>query len=580
MSVQPRAYKSRDVRYVPVDPLALTVRAGDIVLGWVENISARGLLFASKAQDLRGGETLSDLSLHWHAEMIVLPPATVRRVSRAALAPGEVRLSRIACSFDEPPHDAMELLGSAIEPASYVTGELRREICGPPDSEPPPQRDLREFADSGTPRILDKCDSFYAYMRSLQETGHYQSLYRATLTTPLDHRVSIYNPVTHREEDFVCFDSNSYLGLHVHPLVVEATTRALAEFGYGTPSAQLLSGTNRHMRELEDAISSFHGRSDTIIFSSGYGANVGTITALVGRNDIAVADQYSHASIHDACGWANPRQLRTFPHRSYDALDGILGRMLAAKPQAGRLVISDGVFSMHGSIADLPRLREVCDQHGATLMIDEAHSTGVLGKTGRGLEEHYGCEGAVDVLMGTFSKAPGTAGGYVAGSEELITYLRFFANAGLFSAAIPAALCAGLKVAFEIMANDPEPRERLWENINWMAPALEAAGLNVAPADSPILTVFVGDTNLLWQVSRELYAKGVKCGNVCFPAVPPGEGILRISVNARHTREDLERCVDSIREVMDAYGLLHKSKRQIQEIGARFSKKSLLAEAG
>jgi len=357
MSIRPREYKSRDVRYVPVDPLALTVRVGDIVLGWVENVSARGLLIASKAQDVRAGEVLSDLSLHWHAEKIALPAATVKRVSRSAHSPGEVRLSRIACSFDEPPDDALELLRPAIQPAAYVTGELRREISGPGDSEPPRQRDLRDFADSGTSRLLDKCDDFYAYMRSLQDTGHYQSLYRATLTTPLDHRVSIYNPVSHREEDFVCFDSNSYLGLHVHPRVVEVTSEALAEFGYGTPSAQLLSGTNRHMRELEDTISWFHGRKDTIIFSSGYGANVGTITALIGRNDIGVADQYSHASIHDACGWANPKQLRTFPHRDNGALDGILQRILAVKPEAGRLIISDGVFSMHGSIADLPGLR-------------------------------------------------------------------------------------------------------------------------------------------------------------------------------------------------------------------------------
>lgn len=580
MSIRPREYKSRDVRYVPIDPLALTVRVGDTVLGWVENLSAHGLLIASKAQDLRAGEVLNDLSLHWHAEQITLPATTVRRVSRSPHGPGEIRLSRIACSFEESPDDALELLRPAIQPAAYVTGELRREITGAPHSEPPPERDLRDFAQSRTSRLLDKCDDFFEYMRSLQETGHYQSLYRATLTTPLDHRVSIYNPVSHREEDFVCFDSNSYLGLHVHPLVVEATSQALAEFGYGTPSAQLLSGTNRHMRELEDTISWFHGRKDTIVFSSGYSANLGTITALVGRNDIGVADQYSHTSIHDACGWANPKQLRTFPHRDYAALDGILRRMLTAKPQAGKLIVSDGVFSMHGSIADLPQLRQVADQHDATLMIDEAHSTGVLGETGRGLEEHFDCKGGVDVLMGTFSKAPGTVGGYVAGSEELVTYLRFFANSGLFSAAIPAALCAGLKVAFEIMANDPEPREQLWENIHWLAPALAAAGLNVAPAQSPILTVFIGNTNLLWQVSRELYAKGVKCGNVCFPAVPPGEGILRISVNARHTREDLERCVEAIRQVADRYGILHRSHHEIREIGERFSKKSPLAEAG
>jgi len=578
MSVEPRSYKSRDVRYVPSDPLALTVWLGGRLLGWVENLSTRGLLFATRAQDWNVGEELEDLALHWNTERSPLPSATVRRVSRSSGGSGQVTLSRIACSFENVPTEALRLVAPAIRPAPYVTGELTRGIEDAFDSEPPPQRDLRDFANSGSSRLLDKCDSFFEYMRSLQETGHYQSLYRATLTTPLDHRVSIYNPVTRREEDFVCFDSNSYLGLHVHPLVVEATSRALAEFGYGTPSAQLLSGTNRHMRELEDTISWFHGRDDTIVFSSGYAANVGTITALVGRNDIGVADQYSHTSIHDGCAWANPKQLRTFPHKDTGALDSLLGRVLAARPDAGRLIISDGVFSMHGSVADLPGLVKVAQKHAATLMIDEAHSTGVLGRSGRGLEEHFGLDGAIDVLMGTFSKAPGTVGGYVTGTEELVTYLRFFANSGMFSASIPAALCAGLKVAFEIMANDPEPRERLWNNINWLAPALSDLGLNVSKAESPILTVFIGDTNLLWQVSRELYSRGVKCGNVCFPAVPPGEGILRISLNARHTRDDLQRCVDSLEAVASSYGILNRSRDEIREIGRRFSEKNELAE--
>lgn len=579
MSVRPREYKSRDIRYVPADPLALTVWAGDVVLGWIENLSARGLLFASKAQDISVGEQLNELSLHWQAERIALPSAKVTRVSRSTSSPAEVRLARIACSLEEPPVDALERLRPAIRPAPYVTGELRREVDAKGDSEPPPQRDFREFAKSESPRLLEKCERFYSYMRSLQETGHYQSLYRATLTTPLDHRVSIYNPTRQREEDFVCFDSNSYLGLHVHPLVVEATSRALNEFGYGTPSAQLLSGTSRHLRELEEAISHFHGRDDTIVFSSGYAANIGTITALVGRNDVGIADQYSHSSIHDACAWANPKQLRTFPHRDYAALDAVLERMVVAKPECGRLVVSDGVFSMHGSVADLAELRRVADKHRATLMIDEAHSTGVLGETGKGIEEYSGCEGAVDVLMGTFSKAPGTVGGYVTGSEELITYLRFFAHSGLFSAALPSALCAGVKVAFDIMANDPEPRERLWENIHWIGSALSEAGLHAATPESPILTVFVGENNLLWQVSRDLYARGVKCGNVCYPAVPPGEGILRISVNSRHTREDLERCVESIREVASAYEILNRSKDEIREIGRAFSLRAGLVAA-
>ena len=576
MSLHPREYRSRDTRYVPAEPLSISVRAGDTDIGWLENISANGILFASQVQDLEVGEALTNLVLLWRAERVRLPAAVVRRVRKSSQV-GDIRLSRVACEFRDSPHDALNRIVGAIKLAPYVTGELLREVEVRPGSEPPPSRDIREFATNATPHLLEKCGRFHQYIRSLQSTGHYQSLYRVTLTTPLDHRVTVYNPVSQREEDCVCFDSNSYLGLHLHPRVIETTTAALKEFGYGTPSAQLLSGTNRHVRELEDTLSWFHGREDTIVFSSGYAANVGTITALVGRHDIGIADQYSHTSIHDACAWANPKQLRTFPHKDANALDSILERMISTKPQAGRLVVSDGVFSMHGSLADLPSLREVSDRRGATLMIDEAHSTGVLGPTGRGLEELFGCQGAIDVLLGTFSKAPGTSGGYVSGGEELVTYLRFFANSAMFSASLPAALCAGVKAAFEVMAEDPEPRIRLWENVRWLAPALESAGLNVGPVESPILTVFIGDTNLLWQISRDLYLLGVKCGNVCYPAVPPGEGVLRISVNARHTAEDLRRCVDAIRRCADTYGLLYRSKDEIREIGERFSSRSATA---
>ena len=537
------------------------------------------MLLASEAQDIRVGEVLSELSVGWHGRNSSLPDATVVRLGRQAEAPGQLRLIHVACSFEEEPNEAFTDLRDAFRQSSYVTHELLKSVPGIGDSEPPREQDLREFEHSDTSRLLDKCAKFGGYMESLRATGLYQSLYRVTLTTPLDHRVSIYNPVTQREEDFVCFDSNSYLGLHIHPRVIEVTQKAVGEFGYGTPSAQLLSGTNRHLRELEETISRFHGRESTIVLSSGYAANVGAITALVGRHDFAVADQYSHTSVHDGCAWANPKQLRTYPHKDSDALREILERVASAKPQAGKLVVSDGVFSMHGSVADLPALREACDATGSTLMIDEAHSTGVLGPTGRGLEEVFDCEGAIDVLVGTFSKAPGTAGGYVSGDEELITYLRFFANSAMFSASLPAALCAGVNEAFKIMAEDSEPRERLWSNVKWLAPAIEDAGLSIPSPESPILTVFIGDTSLLWQVSRELYDRGVKCGNVCYPAVPPGEGILRISVNARHSRRDLERCVEALVEVGQKYDLLGRDMADLQALGERYRQEKGLSQA-
>lgn len=579
MSTELRDYRSRDARFVPVQPMSVSVRIQGALFGWVENISSRGMLLAGEAQDVRVGEVLSELSVGWHGRSANLPDAKVVRVSRQAEAPGQLRLIQVACSFEEEPDEAFAQLQDAFRQSSYVTHELLKTVPRIGDSEPPQEQDLREFEHSDTSRLLDKCAKFSDYMESLRATGLYQSLYRVTLTTPLDHRVTIYNPVTQREEDFVCFDSNSYLGLHIHPRVIEVTRKALGEFGYGTPSAQLLSGTNKHLRELEETISQYHGRESTIVLSSGYSANIGAITALVGRHDFAVADQYSHTSVHDGCAWANPKQLRTYPHKDTNALREVLERVASAKPHAGKLVVSDGVFSMHGSVADLPALREACDATGSTLMIDEAHSTGVLGPTGRGLEELFDCEGAIDVLVGTFSKAPGTTGGYITGDEELITYLRFFANSAMFSASLPAALCAGVNEAFKIMAEDSGPRERLWSNVNWLAPAIADAGFNVPSPESPILTVFIGETSLLWQVSRELYDRGVKCGNVCYPAVPPGEGILRISVNARHSRKDLARCVEALVDVGRKYDLLDRDIEDLQALGARYRQEQGLVDA-
>jgi glycine C-acetyltransferase len=417
---------------------------------------------------------------------------------------------------------------------------------------------MRRFYKTEGKDLLSKCRHSAEYARKLRGTGAYQALYRITLTSKLDHRATVYNPFLRQEDEVICFDSNGYLGLHVDPRVVAATRKALETFGYGTPSSQIMAGTNRHLRELEEAISEFHGREDTIVFSSGFAANVGTITALIADGDHIVADEYSHASIQDAVQWSASREVSLFPHNDTAALQQ---QLIAGEHRrtGGMLIAADGVFSMQGDVADLPALRRVADAHDALLMLDEAHATGVIGRRGRGTEERFGCEGAIDVLMGTLSKAPGTVGGYVSGSEELITHLRFFARTAVFSTSLPAALCAGAVEAFRIMANDPEPRERLWENVRAMEDGLRSAGFKIPPAESPILPVPIGDGDLLLSVSRDLYEKGVRCAGVCFPAVPMGAEILRVTVNARHTSEDIERCVDVLAETGRKHGLLGQS---------------------
>lgn len=430
---------------------------------------------------------------------------------------------------------------------------------------------ILDFYRKDSSDLFEKCALFYELVKDLQKKQLFQALYRVTLTGGLDHRIRVFNPIRRREEEMICFDSNSYLGLHLHPRVISAVKQALDQFGYGTPSAQLLCGTNRYLRQLEEIISRFHGREDTMIFPSGYAANLGALTALVRENDLVVRDRFSHASIHDGCRFTGSRFVRTYPHTDLEELERILAGASAESEVMGKLIITDGVFSMHGRLAPLPGLVELARRHEARLMVDEAHSTGIIGPTGRGLEEHYGLEGSIDVLVGTFSKVLGTSGGYVCGSRELIYYLRFYANSGMFTASLPAASCAGVAEAFRVLEEEPEHRERLWGNVRTLVPALQAEGFAVSEPESPIVTVFVGSSKLLWLFSRDLFDSGIKCGNVAFPAVPVGQAILRLTVNARHTREDLERAVDTFVRLGDKYGIRHRDPEDIHDIGDRLS---------
>lgn len=520
-------------------------------LASVENISRGGLLIRAIDADLSPGDELSELSITADDQMFRLPIADVVRT-----IPNDTpsRSTLVGCRFHSSIEKSLERLMPQLKPAAYVTGEL---LDAPGDGavEKLSLRDMRRFWKTEGNDLLSKCRHSAEYARKLRAAGAYQALYRITLTSKLDHRSTVYNPSSVQEEEIICFDSNGYLGLHVDPRVIAATHRALDTFGYGTPSSQIMSGTNKHLRELEEAISEFHGRADTIVFSSGFAANVGAITSLIADNDRIIADEFSHASIQDALEWSASREVALFPHNDI----GALRRRLSSdqeRRRGGTLIVSDGVFSMQGDLADLPSLRSAADEHKALLMLDEAHATGVVGPHGRGTEEHYGCDGAIDILMGTLSKAPGTVGGYISGSEDLVTHLRFFARTAVFSTSLPAALCAGATEAFRIMANDPEPRERLWENVRAMAEGLRSVGFSIPNPQSPILPLRVGDGNRLISMSRDLYANGIRCAPVTFPAVPMGAEILRVTVNARHTREDIERCVDALAETGRKHGLL------------------------
>jgi 8-amino-7-oxononanoate synthase len=420
-------------------------------------------------------------------------------------------------------------------------------------------RSLSEFERSETSDLFEKCGRFSAWLEDFRKLGALQTMYRVALEGPLDHRILVRDPVTHEKRELICYDSNSYLGLHLHPRVTAAVHRAVDEMGAGTPSAQLLGGTNRYLLELEDEVAAFHDREATLVYPSGYQANVGILTGLLREDDLVVVDEYSHASIHDGARFTGCRAAR-YRHNDMDDLDQILGRL--APEARGTLVVTDGLFSMHGDLAPLPELREVSRRHGARLMVDEAHATGIIGKKGLGLEEHFGMRGTIDVLMGTFSKTPGAAGGYVCGDRALIDYLRFYSRPSIFTATLPAPTCAGLTEAFRVMRAEPEHRERLWANAKRMYSGLEAFDLDIGDRPSPILTVGIGHERIQPLLAVELFSAGLKCGLARYPAVPRGHAILRLTMNARHTDEEIDRTLEVIADLAERYELPRRGRNE------------------
>ncbi len=428
---------------------------------------------------------------------------------------------------------------------------------------------VADFASKPSLDVLEKCRRFGSLVADFNAREDARGQFRVEIEGALDHRIGVRNLATGAVEQMVCFDSNGYLGLQRDPRVVAAVHRALDDVGYGTPSAQLLGGTSRYLRELEDTVSAFLGREATAIFPSGYAANVGALTALLSPHDFVAHDRFAHASIADGCRFSGAKHRRIYAHGNMAALEGVLSRMPSGI--GGKLVVTDGLFSMHSSIAELPSLRRLCDQYSARLMIDDAHGLGILGPTGRGIEEHWGMPGSADILMGTFSKAPGSVGGYVSGSRELVEYLRFFARAGVFTAALPAATCAGIVEAFRIMDREPEHRTQLWVNARRLWNGLRDCGWIVPAQPSPIVTVFVGHDRLLYRASRELFDLGFKVGVVSYPAVPRNQSILRMSVSSRHDAEDLDRAVDALAVIGRRYGVLNRAPEEIVAAGARLS---------
>ncbi len=350
------------------------------------------------------------------------------------------------------------------------------------------------------------------------------------------------------------FASYSYLGLIGHPRINAAAREAVDAYGTGTHGVRSLAGSLKLHRELERTIAEFKGTQDAITFSSGYVTNLTTVSTLVGRHDYVFSDKLNHASIVDGCLLSGARFVR-FRHRDMDDLEQ---RLSAASDSAAKLVIADAVFSMDGDIIDLPRMAELCRKYGAWLMIDEAHSVGVLGRNGRGIEEHYGLDGVIDIKMGTLSKTIPSVGGYVAGDDDLIKFLRHQSRAYIFSAALPPAQAAAAIEAFRVIEDESWRVEALRENSNHFISGLKDRGFNTLDTETAIVPVLCGSDETAFVMTREAQQEGVFVLPVVSPAVPEGLSRLRATVTATHERHQIDHAMDVIGQAAQRIGFLEK----------------------
>jgi len=354
-------------------------------------------------------------------------------------------------------------------------------------------------------------------------------------------------------KDVVNLASNNYLGLTTHPKLREAAIEATRKYGVGSGAVRTISGTMRLHMELEERIAAFKRVEACVVFQSGFAANAGTVAAVLTPEDHIISDELNHSSIIDGCRLSKAK-IHVFPHKDAAAADKILAELESVPGR--KLLITDGVFSMDGDIAPLPGLVEAAARHGAIMMIDDAHSSGVLGRNGRGTVDHFGLYGRVDIQVGTLSKAIGVLGGYVCGSRELIEFLYHRARPFLFSTSHPPAVAAACLAAFDVLEQEPERIESLWANTKYFKAGLAAAGFDTGASETPITPVLVGDAALAHRLSRELFEEGVLATGIGFPTVPKGRARVRTIVAATHTRGELDRALEAFGKVGKRLGLI------------------------
>ncbi|MCP4537387.1 MAG: aminotransferase class I/II-fold pyridoxal phosphate-dependent enzyme [Chloroflexi bacterium] len=348
------------------------------------------------------------------------------------------------------------------------------------------------------------------------------------------------------------FASYSYLDLLGHPKIGAAAHEAMDTYGTGTHGVRILAGTLPLHNELEQTIARFKKTEAAIVYSSGYVTNLTTVAGLVGRNDTVICDKFNHASIVDGCLLSGAKFAR-FRHND---MAGLEKRLKQADPDSGALVVVDAVFSMDGDIINLPEVSRLCREYDVPLMVDEAHSVGVLGETGHGIEEHFGLTDAIDIRMGTLSKTIPSVGGYIAGSQDLITYLKHASRAFVFSAALPPAQAAAAKASFEVMEEEPERVKKLQRNVQLFLGGLQERGFDTLYSATPIVPIICGEDEKAYEMARLCQKENIFVLPVVSPAVPVGLARLRANVTAAHTEKDIAYSLDVFERAGKTVGVL------------------------
>ncbi len=399
--------------------------------------------------------------------------------------------------------------------------------------------------------LLDKTQRVNKVLESGVMTGN-EALGMVTM-----NKVQPYSQIKEKDgkiHPVIMLGSNSYLNLSTHPKVMQGAQEALERFGYGMGAVSNYAGITDIHKELEKRIADFYGTEDSIVFASGYGANVGIISALCGKNDVIINDSANHASIFDGC-LLSGAEVKIYPHRNMKYLEKILSKIPDYK--TGRLIITDGVFSMDGDIAPLNEITKLAKKYKARVMVDDAHGLGVVGKTGRGSSQHCNTERLIDLNVGMLSKAPGGLGGYCAASKEVIQYLRLYARSYFFSTALPASVAGGLNETFKLFETDSAGREQLWINIEYLKRKLVQNGFDIGHSQSAIIPVMIYNEPVLFEMYDRLRKLGVYVNIVTYPAVRRKECRLRLCVMKDLTFEQIDKAVEIMTDLAKEFGVIN-----------------------